>query len=436
MARIRSAAAAAVSLLVLSAVLPAAGFAQDPAVPNPASAAGQATPGLPAAEPIPSATPVPGALPNQAEPNAPAAAVYTAAQLDQILAPVALYPDTLLTNILMASTYPLQIVEAERWLQDPHNAALKGDAIVAALDPMPWDPSVKSLVPFPQIVKQMNDQLDWTQSLGTAVANQQADVMEQVQFLRHQSESCGKLVSTPQQHVRHEGAAVVIEPANPAVVYVPVYNPAVVYGVWAYPAYPPLYFAPAPGFFIGPVGVDIGFSIGFGIVGPLWGWGVPVWGTHSFFINNVAFSRISFNHTTFVGSSWHHVGPIGRVGAAPFHAPGAGRSFAGAAHAGAGRGFAHAGAGRGSAHGSSRSGGTHGSASGHGFSRANAGSHGFAGRSAGAAHSAGSSHFSGRGAGGGHSSAHAAASHFGGHAAGGHVGGGHAASGRGGTHRH
>jgi hypothetical protein len=448
MIRVRSVVAAGASLLVLAAMAPLTSFAQDSAA-QPAStqapAAEDAAPpsALPAAEPIPAAQP--GAQQIPSEQNAPPAPTYTSAQLGQILAPVALYPDTLLTNILMASTYPLQVVEAERWLEDPHNAALKGDAIVSALEPMPWDPSVKSIVPFPQIVKQMNDQLDWTQSLGTAVANQQSDVMEQVQLLRHQSESCGKLKSTPQQVVRHDGPAVVIEPANPQVVYVPVYNPAVVYGAWAYPAYPPFYFAPAPGFFVGPVGIDIGFSVGFGIVGPFWGWGGPVWGTHSIFINGGGFSRISFNHVGFAGSSWHHVGPVGRVGGAAFHGPGADRGFAGAGRGGAGgRGFAHAGgAGRAGAgrsgfshaasRGAGRGGGAHGAAGSHGFSHAGAASHSAGGRSGGGGYHGGGGAFHG-GGGGGHFASHASAGHFGG-------GGGHAVShgggrGGGGGHRH
>src|SRR5271154_1103888 len=143
--------------------------------------------------------------PQQGQPQQPAPTPYTQAQLDQMLAPVALYPDTLLGDVLMASTYPIQLVEAQRWLQDPHNAQIHGDSLVEALQPMTWDPSVKSLVPFPQIVKQMNDQLDWTQSLGSAFANQQAEAMERVQALRLQAETAGTLASTPQLRVVHEG---------------------------------------------------------------------------------------------------------------------------------------------------------------------------------------------------------------------------------------
>src|ERR1700689_3830328 len=300
-------------LLPLLAMAPIAGFGQGvaPPVTQPAP-----PPGDPATAPV---------------------VTYSTGQLDQMLAPIALYPDTLLGQILMASTYPIQIVEAERWLEAPGNAGLHGDQLVAALQPLQWDPSVKSLVPFPQIVKQLSDQLDWTQSLGTAFVNQQPAVMAEVQVLRHQCEANGKLVTTEQQRVRHDGAAVIIEPVNPAVVYVPVYNPVEVYGPWAYAAYPPFYFPPYPGFFVGPVGIGIGFSVGFGIVGPLWGWGYPVWGSGGIFIDGGRYSQISYNHAGYAGSSFHHDGPVGRVGSAAFPGPGAaGAAARGAAGGGPG----------------------------------------------------------------------------------------------------
>jgi hypothetical protein len=309
-----------VTLMGLLAMAPIAGFGQGTAPP-------------PAAQP---ASP-------SGDPAAAPAVTYSTGQLDQMLAPIALYPDTLLGQILMASTYPIQIVEAERWLEVPANAAMHGDQLVAALQPLQWDPSVKSLIPFPQIVKQMGDQLDWTQSLGTAFVNQQAAVMAEVQVLRHQCEANGKLVTTEQQRVRHDGANVIIEPVNPAVVYVPVYNPVEVYGPWAYAAYPPFYFPPYPGFFVGPVGIGIGFSIGFGVVGPLWGWSYPIWGGGGIFIDGGRFSQISYNHAGFVGSTFHHAGPVGRVGSAAFHGPGAGAAARGAAAGGA-RGAAAGGA--------------------------------------------------------------------------------------------
>ena len=213
-----------------------------------------------------------GQPPAQAQP-APQAPVYQPAQLDQMLAPIALYPDQLLGQILMASTYPLEVVQADRWVKDPNNAALKGDQLAAALQPIDWDPSVKSLVPFPQILALMDERVDWTQNLGNAFLAQQADVMDSVQRLRHQAEVAGTLRSTPQETVVATGQTITIQPANPTVIYVPVYNPTDVYGAWLYPDYPPIYLPPPPGFYVGPAIVSgIGFSIGFGIVRAFWGW--------------------------------------------------------------------------------------------------------------------------------------------------------------------
>ena len=339
MKRIRS--VTMMGLLPLLAVSPVAVFGQD-VVPPPVSSQQppptyqQAPPPgyqpapPPAYQPPPppayQPSPAPAYQPAAAAPQAPAAPLYTVGELDQMLAPIAIYPDTLLTQILMASTFPIQLVEAERWVQqNPANASLRGDGLVAVLQPLSWDPSVKSLVPFPQILRQLNDQLDWTQSLGAAFANQQPDVMAQVQVLRQQAVNAGKLNSTPQLRIVHDGPTVIIEPADPAGVYVPVYNPALIYGTWAYAAYPPLYFAPPPGFYVGPVGVDIGFSVGFGVVGlgPFWGWGHPAWGGGDIVINNDSYSRISYNHAAFAGgSTWHHTGAVGFVGGAGFHGPG------------------------------------------------------------------------------------------------------------------
>src|SRR5712691_6183798 len=122
---------------------------------------------------------------SQTKPANPAAAHYTRQQIDQSVAPIALYPDQLLAQVLMAATYPQQIVEAAQWLKDPNNAALKGEALVAALQPLAWDPSVKALVAFPQIIAMMNDHIEWTQALGVAFATQQAETMARVQTLRH-----------------------------------------------------------------------------------------------------------------------------------------------------------------------------------------------------------------------------------------------------------
>ena len=179
---------------------------------------------------------------------------YTQQQLDQMLAPIALYPDQLVLQILMASTFPLQIVQAARWLDNPSNAALKGDALVNALQPMNWDPSVKSITAFPAIVKMLNQNLDWTNSLGVAFTHQQSDVMAQIQFLRHQAQNAGNLASNDKIVCRDDGANIVIAPSEPNVVYAPYYNPAVVYGTWPWVEYPPVYFSPAY-FGVGALGV-------------------------------------------------------------------------------------------------------------------------------------------------------------------------------------
>ncbi|MCU0554554.1 MAG: DUF3300 domain-containing protein, partial [Syntrophales bacterium] len=149
-------------------------------------------------------------------------------ELDQLLAPIALYPDELLTQILMASTYPLEVVQAERWAKQ--NKSLKGDALKSALDKQPWDASVKALVPFPDVLSMMSEKLEWTQKLGDAVLAQQKDVLDTVQKLRKKAAEAGNLKSSKEQAVKKEGDIIIIEAANPQVVYVPAYNPTVVYG--------------------------------------------------------------------------------------------------------------------------------------------------------------------------------------------------------------
>jgi hypothetical protein len=246
-------------------------------------------------------------------------------KLDQMLAPIALYPDELVTNVLMASTYPDQLAEAARWMKEPNNAALKGDALADALRPQQWDPSVKFLIPFPQVMQQLNDHADWRQDLGNAFTVQQADVMSEVQHLRGMALSCGKLQSTPQQIVTHERSVIAIAPRDPGVVYVPVYNPTVAYGVWPYPAYAPRYYAWPSAFLLGGVGfgidVGIGYSVGFGAVGPYWGWSRPDWGRG---VVNVDFRRVNrignFDraamNSRFSGGRWHNGAELNRHGRA------------------------------------------------------------------------------------------------------------------------
>jgi len=196
-------------------------------------------------------------------------------ELDQLAAPIALYPDSLVAQILMASTYPLEVVQAGRWVKTNQN--LKGDALATALEKQDWDPSVKSLVNFPQVLDMMNEKLDWTQKMGDAFLAQQKDVMDTVQKLRLKAYGEGNLKTTEQQKVvvEEETKSIIIEPASPEVVYVPTYNPTVVYGAWPYPAYPPYYYYP-PGYVAGAAL----FSFGVGVaMGAAWGyaWGNCNW---------------------------------------------------------------------------------------------------------------------------------------------------------------
>src|SRR4051794_28754181 len=179
------------------------------------------TPGLALAQNAPTRGQATAAL-NQ--PAKPGAAQYTRQQLDQMVAPIALYPDQLLSQVLMAATYPQQVLDANQWLQDPSHAGLKGDELAAALEPLPWDPSVKSLVAFPQIVTMMAEHIEWTQALGTAFAENQAEVMNRIQAMRHLAMKSGKLKSVKHLTLREEGGMVVITAAEPDRIYVPVYN--------------------------------------------------------------------------------------------------------------------------------------------------------------------------------------------------------------------
>ncbi len=191
-------------------------------------------------------------------------------ELDQLLAPIALYPDSLLTQILMASTYPLEIVQADRWVKQSKD--MKGDTLAKALEEQPWDPSVKSLVNFPDVLTMMSEKLDMTQKLGDAFLAQQKEVMDTVQNLRKKAEAEGNLKTTEEQKVVVEKEIIIIESANPQVIYVPSYNPTVVYGAWWYHAYPPYPYYP-PGY-----GTGAAFWTGVA-VGAAWGyaWGHSNW---------------------------------------------------------------------------------------------------------------------------------------------------------------
>jgi hypothetical protein len=195
------------------------------------------------------------------------------AQLDQLVAPIALYPDPLLAQVLMASTYPLEVVQADRFAKA--NKGLKGDKLTQALDKKDWDASVKQLVSTPTVLAMMSDQLDWTEKLGDAVLAQQADVMDAIQRLRGQAQANGKLETTEQQKVSVSQQAnkqvIEIEPASPDVVYVPYYNPSVVYGTWPYPDYPPYYYPPPAGYIYGgAIARGLAWGAAFAIGNEIW----------------------------------------------------------------------------------------------------------------------------------------------------------------------
>ena len=205
--------------------------------------------------------------------QAAGAPVFKQEELDQLAAPIALYPDSLVAQILMASTYPLEVVQADRFAKQ--NASLKGDALTKALEAQSWDPSVKSMVNFPQVLTMMSEKLDWTQKLGDAFLADQKKVMDTIQSLRAKAQAAGNLKTTKEQTVIVEEKIIKIEPASPQVVYVPSYNPTVVYGAWPYPAYPPYYYYP-PGY----VATSM-FAFGAGVaMGAAWGyaWGNCNWG--------------------------------------------------------------------------------------------------------------------------------------------------------------
>ena len=219
-------------------------------------------------------------------------------QLDQLMAPVALYPDSLLSQILMGSTYPDDIAAAANW--SAAHTSESGDAAVKAVEGESWDPSVKSLVAFPSVMDMMGRQPDWVKSVGDAFLAQPDGVMDSVQRLRTQAQKAGNLKSTPQQTVKStttdtNKTVVVIEPADPQVVYVPSYNPTVVYGAWSYPSYPPYYYPPPPGSVFATALVSgIGFGLGVAAVNSMWG-GVN-WGHNDVDIDVNRYNNINVNN--------------------------------------------------------------------------------------------------------------------------------------------
>ena len=241
--------------------------------------------------------------------------VFTDQQLDQMLAPIALYPDALFSQVLMASTYPADVAEAAKWAKA--NLGRKGDDAVKAVADKPWDPSVQSLVAFPDVIAIMGEKPAWVQTLGDAFLAQPDRLMDRAQFLRKKAQEAGNLKTTEQQTVTVEAASptststnttiIVIEPAQPEVIYVPVYNPTIVYGTWWWPA-PPMYIPPPPGWGFGHAIISgIGFGIGIGIANSLWG-GCN-WHNHNVNINVNRYNNINVNRQLNVNqnnTNWKH----------------------------------------------------------------------------------------------------------------------------------
>jgi len=269
------------------------------------------------AAPVPAgAQQPPPAPPAGAPPGGGGAAVFTSEQLEQLAAPIALYPDPLLAQILMASTYPLEVAQAARFSKN--NPKLQGTQLDEKLKDQTWDDSVKSLCSFPQVLELMDQKLDWVQKLGDAVLAQQKDVLDAVQRLRARAQKEGNLKSTAEQKVTVEvvtqqapppapapgqpappqtvvvqqqpAQVITIEPTNPQVVYVPSYNPTAVYGAWPYPAYPPVYPYP-PGYMFGAAALSFGVGMAVGAAV----WGDCDWGGGDVNINNSNYQNYSKN---------------------------------------------------------------------------------------------------------------------------------------------
>jgi hypothetical protein len=230
---------------------------------------------------------------------------YDAMQLDQMVAPVALYPDALVAQVLTAATFAGQVSDADNWFHQ--NGGMPPDQLANAVNGMPWDPSVKALTEFPTVLDNMAQNIGWTTALGNAYYNQPGDVMNAVQAMRYQAQQAGTLRNTPQQRVVYDGGLVVIEPVNPALIYVPYYNPWVVYGAPIAP-WGGYYWGAPRGVIMGP-GIAIGFGAGFGVgLFAHYGWGYSAWAP------NWRGGVVVYNHTTYISRSTTVVNQ-GRFGA-------------------------------------------------------------------------------------------------------------------------
>jgi hypothetical protein len=289
-------------------------------------------------------------LPDDPQPQSgPAYTQQTPDELNQLVAPIALYPDSLVAQILAATTFPAQIVEADRWLQA--NSSLTGDALAQAVDQQPWDPSVKALTGFPSVLANMDKNLSWTSSLGDAYYNQQAAVMDAVQTMRQRAQASGNLKTTQQQNVTSQGSNIVIQPADPQIVYVPAYDPWLVYGdpILAWPGW-----YPYPGIWFGGPSLFWGAGFGIGWYGG-YGWGWNHWGSNwgnrtviynnnryysrsnTFYNRNTYYRNGGFNgshggnlsgvtHQSVTGSNRDVSGATGRQGSSDRNSSGANRS--------------------------------------------------------------------------------------------------------------
>jgi hypothetical protein len=245
----------------------------------------------------------PAAASSSASSAAPAGKAFSEQEIEQLVAPIALHPDALFSQILMASTYPLEVVEAERWVKK--HPDLKGKALEDALQSQPWDPSVKSLTVFPQVLTMMSEKIDWTQKLGDAFLAQQKQVLAAAQTLRNKAAQQGNLKDTEQQRVVTEQVesqtVIKIVSTNPEVVYVPAYNPMVVYGAWPYPAYPPYWYYP-PSYAYATGAAMFTFAAGVAVGAALWG--DCNWGRGDVNVNVNRYN--SFNRSNVTNQNWSH----------------------------------------------------------------------------------------------------------------------------------